>query len=163
MVVPLSFNTLLQSLSQGPPAQTWATASATVSDDGADITQAIHQGLAMVVSNGSFKEGFGMAAFTIVGNVSSHQLVATNVTPSQRDDINSYHSELRGLYGVMAMVKQVVSYHDINNGQIEVGSNCLVGLQRVFMDWQKSLPLEAHHDLVLAIHRKVCQSPLQWR
>ena len=85
------------------------------------------------------------------------------MTPGQRKDINSYHSELGGLYRVVSMVKQVVSYHNIDGGVIEVGSNCLVGPQRAFTSQFKFSSSEVHHNLISAIHKKVAQSLLHWR
>ena len=82
-----------------------------------------------MVSDGSFKEGFGMAAFTVVCKVPFQHLLVMNMTPGQRDDIDSYCSELRGLYGVVATIEQVVAHHGITGSTIKVGSNCLVGLQ----------------------------------
>ena len=122
-------------LSQGLPECNWATGTAEVSDNGANIAWLICHGLAMAVSDGSYKDGFRTAAFTILGEVLAKRLVATNVMPGQKEDIDSYRSKLRGLYRVIVMVKQVVWCYDITEGQIKVGSDCLVGLQRVFMDW----------------------------
>ena len=89
----------------------------------------------MAVSNGSFKEGFGTAAFTILEETLARRLVMTNVMPGWKEDINSYRSKLGGLYGVIATVEQVVQHYNITNREIEVGSNCLIGLQWVFTDW----------------------------
>ena len=72
-------------------------ASATVSDDGVDIARLLRWRMAMAVSDGSFKEGFGMAAYTILGEAPARRLVATNVMPSRKEDIDSYRSELGGL------------------------------------------------------------------
>ena len=96
-----------------------------------------------------------MVAFTIIRDIPSRWLVMTNVTPSWREDINSYQSELGGLYGVVTTVKQVVAWYNITDGQIEVGSNCLVGLQWVFTNWHHLLHLEKHHNLVSAMCKKI--------
>ena len=119
----------LHTLTNGPPERTWAMASATVSDDGADIARSLQHGTTITVSDGSFKEGFRTAAYTILGEAPARRLVVINVTPGRKEDIDSYRSKLGGLYGVIAVVEQVVAYHIITGGQIEVGSDCLVGLQ----------------------------------
>ena len=116
----------------------------------------------MVVSDGSFKDGIGMVSSIVVGDSPSLCLQAVNMIPSHREDINSYCSELRGLYGIEAIVKQVMSYHSIHGGAIKVGSSCLVGLQWAFTSWFKSSPSKVHHNLISTIHRKVAKSPLCW-
>ena len=117
----------------------------------------------MAVSDGSFKEGFGMATYTILGEALARRLVATNVMPGRKEDIDSYRSELGGLYSIIAAVEQVVAHHAITGGQIEVGSDCLVGLQWVFTDSGSVWPTEKHHDLISAMCTKIGRSPLQWQ
>ena len=96
-----------------------------------------------------------MATYTILGEAPARRLVATNMMPSRKEDIDSYWSKLGGLYRVIATVEQVLLFYDISNGQIKVGSDCLVGLQQVFMDWGCASYLKKHHNLVSAMRKKV--------
>ena len=57
-----------------------------------------------------------MAAFMILGEAPAKRLVATNVMLGWKEDIDSYRSKLGGLYGVIAMVKQVVQCYNITEG-----------------------------------------------
>jgi len=55
----------------------------------------------VVVSDGSFCEGRGTAAWIIEGKDKAHHIVGVWMTPGTTQDHSSFHSELWGLYGIL--------------------------------------------------------------
>jgi len=58
---------LLQECTVGPDRRAWATEAVACDDNGCYIAEAIRQGTAMAVSDGSYKDGISSAAFVIEG------------------------------------------------------------------------------------------------
>ena len=87
----------------------WAIRHSRIQADGLPIAQAIasHQGYA--VSDGSWKEGFGTAAY-LVGDLRTPATVlgeAVNLTPPGDLRSNSQRSELSGLLGVVLLTETI--------------------------------------------------------
>jgi len=60
----------------------------------ADLIQAIYNGQAVAVSDGTFKDQAGAVAWMIEGHMAEHQLLGTGLTPGHPDDQSAYWSEL---------------------------------------------------------------------
>lgn len=54
------------------------------------LANAIHQGQAVVVSDGSFKDSFGTAAYVLEGTNSDNHIVVVLVTPGMVDGPSPY-------------------------------------------------------------------------
>jgi hypothetical protein len=68
----------------------WAVEKFAVSDGGIMLANAIHQGQAVVVSDGSFKDSLGTAAYMLEGTNSDNHIVVVLVTPGMVDDPSPY-------------------------------------------------------------------------
>ena len=102
----------------------WAVAKYAVVDGGKTLAEAIHNGVAITICDGSFKDEFGMAAYVLEGETSTNRIVVVLVTPGTDDDQSSYCSKLSGLFGVVVMVHFVCEQFAITDSAIEVGCNC---------------------------------------
>jgi L-aminopeptidase/D-esterase-like protein len=59
----------------------WAVNRYASQDDGETIAGAISRAQAIAVCDGSYKDGFGTAAYVLEGDTSLNRLVAVNVVP----------------------------------------------------------------------------------
>ena len=76
-VGPLSL-TLQDRLANLPDSAKWAFSELKLTDDGSTIAQAIKDGLAIGVDDGSLKLLFGTAAFVIEGPTPTHRIIGAN-------------------------------------------------------------------------------------
>jgi len=65
------------------------------------VIEAIRQGIAVAVSDGSFQNQAGMAAWTIKSVTKANQIVGHGWTPGLAEDQSAYRSELFGLWGII--------------------------------------------------------------
>jgi len=70
------------------------------------LLTAIAQGKAIAVSDGSFMEQSGVAAWTIEGTTARHCIVGTGITPGKRKDQSAYWSKFFGLWGIIQSLKK---------------------------------------------------------
>jgi len=71
------------------------------------LFQAIFSGTAVAVSGGSFKDQAGAAAWTIEGPTAANRIVGHGFTPGEPADQSAYQSELFGIWGILASLKQL--------------------------------------------------------
>jgi hypothetical protein len=104
-----------------PPGSRWAVSRFDATDNGSRIAQAIRDGKAIALSDGSFKDGFGTSALVIEAEDSDDNIIAVDVVPGNTDDQGSYRSELAGIFGQVIMVDTICKVHGITQGAIECG------------------------------------------
>jgi hypothetical protein len=80
----------------------------------------IRDGSAGAVSDGSFKDKFGTATFTIIDGCDS-SIIGLNIGPGHPSDQGTYRSELVGLFGIILVVNALCLWADISEGAIEIG------------------------------------------
>jgi hypothetical protein len=156
--------TLTEWISNCEDGVRWAVRHFSAEDGGAMVAAAIHQGTAVAVSNGSYKDEFGTAALVLEGEDSVNQVLAVNVVPGDLDDQSSYQSELSGIFRVVMMVQALCNVHAISEGAICIGCNGDTALKHVFgkgMGCDIDV-LAADYDMVSAICRALQRSPIQW-
>jgi hypothetical protein len=112
------------------------------------------------VSDGSFKESFGTAAWTI--NVSDQCVLNGHcITPGNPSDQSAYRSKLTGIYGIACTIRYLFSKYGIA-GHIIVGCDGLSALRQA----QKAVdfvdPNSPQFDIIMAIHLMIAQSSWQW-
>jgi hypothetical protein len=160
--VPL---TLAQRIQACPDNIRWAVERFAVEDGGRTIAEAIRQRKAVAVSDGSYKDEFGTAAYVLEGANSENRLVGVLVSPGRPEDQQSSRSELAGLYGVVVMVNLVCKQFDIKDGVIEVGCDSQSSLRNVFgqgASFEAEIK-DTDYDLRSAIRKQLEQSTIQWK
>jgi len=74
--------------------------------DAKALKQAIEDGKAVAVSDGSFQCRAGAAAWTIEGTMAENRIQGAGQTPGGEEDQSPYRSELFGLWGIFAALKR---------------------------------------------------------
>ena len=159
------YQTLSRRIRESPAAIKWAIGNYAVADGGEEIANAIKQGSAIAVCDGSFKDAFGTVAYMIESDTSMNRLVAVLVAPGEAKVQSSFRSELAGLYGVVVMVNTICEQFGVTEGSIEVGCDCEKVLSQLFDEQLRYVPStqQSDFDLRLAIRQKIDQSPIKFR
>jgi hypothetical protein len=90
-------------------------------------------------------------------------LAPLRVTPGHPDNINPYRSELDGILAINIITEAIATFHDINNGIIEIGCDCQSGRIAVFEEHVYDTRKQPYHDIIHEIQRKLADSGLTWK
>ena len=148
-----------------PPSKRWCLQEVTFSDDqGRELAQAIQQGKAIAVSDGSFKDSFGTAGWTLRGCDDSIYITGALVTPGDPQYQSAYRSEISGIYAILTITGVLCTLYDISDGSITIACDGESALD-VSFDWtQRHISSKTpHFDLISAIRSMTKSSPLQWK
>jgi hypothetical protein len=107
-----------------PSLDQWAIQEIIVTDDGVAMAQAIRNGTAIAVSDGSYKDGRGTSAFILETSDNFDErgrIVGVNCIPGETEDYTSYRSEIGGVSGVVETVGITCARHSITSGAIKSG------------------------------------------
>jgi hypothetical protein len=127
------------------------------------VAQAIRDGTAIAISDGSFKEGFGTSALVIEASDSTDNIIAVNVVPRNLDDQGSYHIELAGIFGQITLVNALCNVHDITQGSIECGCDGARALNKVLNPDSEAKTDGSQFNLLSATRAALKASPIQWK
>jgi len=114
------------------------------------LINAIRQGIALAVSDGSFQNQAGAAAWTIESETKENRIVRNGRTPGANTDQSAYRSELFGLWGIFYTLTQLTNKHKVQEGCITVACDGLSTLQQAQRD-NTTDPTLAHYDIIGAI------------
>jgi exonuclease III len=133
-----------------------------------DITvliQGILSGTAIAVTDGSFKDSLGTAAFTIQPNLEFeseiHSYIMVNQTPGYSEDMDAYRAELGGIFGIIDLANQLCTEYSLTAGSITVGCDCASALTNITCH----SPIGSqrpHNDILTGIRFLLKASPLTW-
>jgi hypothetical protein len=71
-----------------------------------------------VVSDGSFRDAYGTAAWVIEGDNHVGRIVGRVISPGGGLDQSPYRSELTGIYAVMKFIGKLCEFYNIVEGSI---------------------------------------------
>jgi len=126
------------------------------------LLAALHESTAMAISYGSYKDTFGMAAWSI-GDLDTISIISGLVVcPGGPEDHNAYRSELTGLYCIMTILTKFFLFYSIEGGTIELGCNGLSALDTAFDKGDQLFQDIPSYDLAAAILRLQRESLLTW-
>ena len=155
----LSIHNVRTLLQRRPDGFRWAVSEFTLSDNGIAIAQALIQGTAIAVSDGSFKDSQGTSAFILEGCSKAGRLVGVNVIPGDDSSQSPYRSELGGVAGILECLHCICVAHDIYEGKVEVGLDGEQAMKEAFGDWPLN-PSRPDFDLLQHIRGMIASSPL---
>ncbi len=89
-------SSLIEPLKEEHADMVWVTGYHVVSKNGETIADSIRRGRAIAVTNGSFKEDLGTAAYVVKGDDVTNQLIVVNQSPGHSANQSSFRSELLG-------------------------------------------------------------------
>ena len=141
------------------PGFAWAITEMTEEDNGLAIAKALRAGTAVAVSDGSFKESQGTAAFAIEGDSPVGGVVGVNVIPGADESHSAYRSELGGVAGVLECLHCACTVHSITHGKIEVGLDGDQARLAAFGHWPLD-PSQPDFDMLVHIRGMIRLSPL---
>jgi hypothetical protein len=160
---PALISSLADTIAALPTGSNWAVCRFDATDNGQRVTQAIRNGTAIAVSDGSsFKDSFGTSALILEASDSTDNIVAVNVVPSNPDSQSSYRSKLAGIFGQVTLVNALCKTHGITQGAIECGCDSLGALQKVFILDTEIKTAGSNFDLLSATRVAIRDSPVTW-
>jgi hypothetical protein len=131
-------------------------------DNGQTIAEAIRNGSAIAVSDGSYKDKFGTAAWALEGKTALHRITGHCVIPGDPNDQSPYRSELGGLYAMAVMAAAVCKLHQVSSGAIEIACDGLSAIRQVGDIQAAVRPNGAQFDLIAATKYWLSRSPITW-
>jgi hypothetical protein len=146
---------------QMPTEFLWLTEFVSETDDGDCVAQAIHDGNAVAVSDGSFKLATGTASWVLQGVDRDREIKGRCRVPGPEDWQSAYHSELCGLLGSVYFATTLVKHKGITKGKIRVGCDGLSAIQQIRKYKITQTPLRKHFDLISSIRRLMRDSPIE--
>ena len=141
----------------------WAVQNFLSTDGGQYVAEAIENGTCIAVSDGSFKEQFGTASWSIQGPTEVHQLSGSCIVPGHAKDQSAYRSELSGLYAIIIMVEAVCNVFEIKSGAVEIGCDGISALRQGIVDTDTINPHQPQFDLIAAIRGALRRVPIAWK
>jgi len=132
-----------------------------LSDDGLALSKSIQSFEAISVSNGSYHEGYGSAAWVLEGSTSANRITGVIETPGERDSQSLYRSELTGLFCIILMVTKLCDFYQIREGGITLGCDGESALAKAFGQQDISTK-DPSYDPLLAIRSLLSKSQLTW-
>jgi len=112
--------------------------------------EAIRDGTALAVSNGLFKDGCSMAAWTIEGSLAKDKITRACLVPGTVEDHSTFTSELMGILGMLLTVYHLLVDYEIELGALQMCCDGKLALGQAASS-HPILIIEPHADLVLAI------------
>jgi len=127
------------------------------------LIDGIRLGTAIAVTDGSFKDQFGTAAFTFRANmVDQRGLSFVHMTPGMPEEMTPYRAELGGLFGIASLLSRLERTYDLSQGRITVGCDCVAALNRINTDYPPA-PHLASFDILWELYILLKNSTVQWR
>ena len=137
------------------------------SDNCAEIAQAISNGKARAISDGSFRpiEKTGTSGFIITpGKTTRNSLKGCNWVPGLKHEQSAYQSELAGINGLLSCIKIIVKKFGITNGSIEIGLDGESAKDQAEDDYFLKIQ-QPSFDIILDIRKRIKDLPIdiKWR
>ncbi len=155
-----NYASLTHLLASLPNGERWCINSTQMEDDGLTIATAIKSCTATAVSDGSFKDGYGTAAWVLEGTDSSGRIVGQVIAPGDSKDQSAYRSELAGIFSIMVIIEKHCYFYGILEGEITIGCDGLSALNRAF---SVVSILDPSYNLLGAIKHYWAHSTIQWK
>ena len=133
----------------------WAVEEFADIDDGDTIADAIRRGIAVGVSDGSFKDSFGTSCWIIQEETQVGEIKCPCVVPGQGSAQSAYRSELAGMYGMITMINALCAFHNISEG------DGLQALRHVDQRGDITNPRMAQFDLLSATRNSLRLCPIK--
>jgi len=114
----------------------------------------IQNGHGYIVSNGSYRNDAGVAAWIIEGQSASSWIISTMITPGSSKDQSSFHSKLAGIYGILCTLESL----DLGTTQFQCQIACNgKSILDCITSAHPVLPTEPHTNLLQAVKSKASQ------
>jgi hypothetical protein len=100
----------------------------------ATLVESIQQGTAVAVTDGSFKDTMGTAAYVVQDRLidPTSRIVLVIQTPGRSKDHTPYRAEIRGVLGIVLTLDKICADHDIEEGKVTLGCDYESALTTIF-------------------------------
>jgi hypothetical protein len=129
---PSTLDGWLAHLRHTEPHDAWILDELEVSGSALDIANSIRADTARAVSDGSFKDSAGAAAFCIVSPKTGSYLQGSHTVQGPGTSQSAYHSELLGILGIQRLATLLQKQYNITHGSIEAACDGLSALRQSF-------------------------------
>ena len=151
--IPPSLQTIYHLIHSWPDH--WPLEDSHFPDDPSPLIQAIQEGRAHGVCDGSYMSSLatdlGVAAWKIEDPLTQQAMYGTTQTSGAEIDVDPYHSELQGVHAMLLGTLAFCTFHQITMGRVRLGCDNSNSVRHGKGDWCK-VPLSiAHADLIRAI------------
>ncbi len=144
----------LDVLRHSPMARDWNLTLKTVGSLSA-LIEDIRNGHRYIVSDGSYRNDAGAAAWIIEGRSAAVRIIGMMITPGYTMDHSSFRSELTGIYGALCTLESLeLGIAPFSCRIVCNGKSALDRIQSV----QPVLPTEPHADLLQVIRSKLSRA-----
>ncbi len=153
----------LQAYVSSLSSHAWVFENIQIQGDLESIAQSIRQGTCACITDGSFKDSHGTAAWKILDFATpEHVMEGQVVTPGHPYQQDAYRSELSGLYASVVAINAISKYFQIDGGTVTLSCDNLSATRMASYDALGTNPAScAHYDLVMAI-QYIKNSQLTW-
>ena len=128
-----------------------------------DIVMDISTGKAVGVSDGSFKDEAGTAAWIIENELETQRIMGTVVVPGYGSDQSAYRSEIAGLYATALVVEIIKEVWGLTKGGILMGCDGIEALNQS-LNIQKNMTVchQQQFDILSGIQGYVRTSNIEY-
>ncbi len=144
------------------PHDAWILDELEVSGSCWDVATSIEKGTARAVSDGSFKDSAGAAAFCIVSPETGSYVQGCHTVQGPGKSQSAYRSELSGILGIQHLATLLTKRYQLTTGSIELACDGLSALQQSFFHGP-AVPTRPQFDYLQVIRKNFTASPLNWK
>lgn len=119
------------------------------------VASAIASNTAIAVTDGSFKNGWGTAAWILHDTSTGEELIGHGVTPGPVNCQSAYRAEVYGILQTLRSIDHICKKFNIHTGSITIACDCTSALENAFATWKLPHPNRAHYDLLSTIRQVI--------
>jgi hypothetical protein len=128
-----------------------------------DLVDAIKEGCAIEISNGSHKNKWGTASLRIIADTNeAEEWAGLHVTPGRKDDQSASRSAIGGIYAMAVAIELICKFFHISNGSASFGSSCQAALYYIFDQNKKATATTNYFDLIMATRKVLDKLPIRF-
>jgi hypothetical protein len=101
----------------------WSVQNLQIQGDLNRLLQTIEDGTAYSGTDGSYKDGYGTAAFRIQNDLEDH-ITGFNITPGLQEQQSAYRSELGGIVGILVLLDLLQQHYDLCIHRFVITCDC---------------------------------------
>jgi hypothetical protein len=133
-----------------------------MTDNGAYVAKLLTENDAYAISDGSYKDTYGTAAWLIKGIAGVNTISGCILYPGIDEDHSSYRSELSGICALVSVVNSLCFHYKITEGSITIGCYGDSALKKSFSAVLVDMD-DTDKVIIAAIQSKIAWSPISWK
>ena len=128
------------------------------------VISGLHNNSVIAVSDGSYKQGFGTAAFGLKDQTTGKKIRGCVVCPGAKEYQSPYRSELCGIAGILTFIQHLVDKGSIGKCTIEIACDGKSALEQVFeYSDENTKTNQKQFDIIAYCRELVRESSITWK